>query len=53
MKDLLGFLVDTQILPFAFDPLKFWFALSALCVFSLFLAVGIFLVQHLRGNESI
>jgi hypothetical protein len=51
MGDLLGFLGDTQTLPC--DDVQFWFAVSALCVFSLFLAVGTFLVQHLRANESI
>jgi acyl-CoA-binding protein len=47
---LLEFLGHAQNLPF--DAVQFWFAVTGVCVVSLFLAVGTFLLQPFRANAS-
>lgn len=47
---LLEFLGRAQNLPF--DAMQFWLAVTGVCVVSLFLAVGTFLLQRFRADAS-
>jgi hypothetical protein len=49
--DLVGFLTGASDLPF--DDQQFWFAVTVLCVVTLFLAVVVFLTKQLRARTSI